>query len=41
MQSVALLDPLTSAEVQTGQIGMMTISDNRSLIERLIESVWR
>ncbi|KAA1257587.1 putative peptide zinc metalloprotease protein YydH [Rubripirellula obstinata] len=41
MQSVALLDPLTSAEVQTGQIGMMTISDNRSLVQRLIESVWR
>lgn len=41
MQSVAPLDPLTSVEVRTGQIGMMTISDNRSLVQRFIESVWR
>ena len=41
MQSVATLDPLTSAEVQAGQIGMMTISDNRSLFDRFIESVLR
>lgn len=41
MQSVALLDPLTSVEVQAGQIGMMRISDNRSLLDRVIESVWK
>jgi putative peptide zinc metalloprotease protein len=41
MQSVALLDPLTSVEVQAGQVGMMRISDNRSLLDRVIESVWK
>ena len=41
MQSIARLDPLTSGEVQVGQVGMMTISDNRSLVQRVSEMVWR
>ena len=36
LQSRTTLDPVTSIELRSGQIGMMTIDDNRSLFERLI-----
>ena len=39
MESITRLDPVTSAEIQTGQIGTMTISDNRSLVKRVVESM--
>ena len=35
LESLTPLDPVTSVELHAGQIGMMTISDNRSLIARL------
>lgn len=38
MESVTHLDPLTSVEVRSGQVGTMTISDNRSLIARLFDA---
>ena len=38
MESVTVLDPVTSAEVRAGQIGMMTIPDNRTLLSRLLDS---
>ena len=40
-ESLTPLDPVTSMETHAGQIGTMTISDNRSLITRLIDSVTR
>jgi hypothetical protein len=39
LQSVTILDPVTSVDVHAGQLGTMTISDNRSLIHRLFESM--
>jgi multidrug efflux pump subunit AcrA (membrane-fusion protein) len=39
LQSVTPLDPVTSVEIQAGQIGTMTIGDNRSLVARLIDTV--
>lgn len=36
LQSRTPLDPVISVELQSGQIGMMTIQDNRSLVTRLI-----
>ena len=41
LESVIRLDPITSMEVEAGQIGMMTIADNRSLITRLVEAIQR
>ncbi len=41
LQSVTALDPVTSVEVKAGQIGTMTISDNRSLIARLVDAMAR
>ena len=40
LESVAPLDPVTSAGVQAGQIGMMTIADDRSLVSRIMDSFW-
>ncbi|MEM8669706.1 MAG: site-2 protease family protein [Planctomycetota bacterium] len=39
LQSRTPLDPVTSAELNSGQLGMMTIKDNRSLFTRLITSL--
>ncbi|MFK8115286.1 MAG: site-2 protease family protein [Rubripirellula sp.] len=39
LESLTKLDPITSVEVHAGQIGMMTIADNRSLVTRLIETM--
>jgi putative peptide zinc metalloprotease protein len=39
LQSHTRLDAVTSAELRSGQLGMMTIQDNRSLLTRLIESL--
>jgi putative peptide zinc metalloprotease protein len=39
LQSITVLDPLTSVDVHVGQLGTLTISDNRSLIHRLVESM--
>lgn len=41
MESLTQLDPVTSVEVQAGQIGTMTISDNRSLVTRLLDVMTR
>ena len=41
MESLTKLDPVTSVEVQAGQIGTMTISDNRSLVTRLFDATTR
>jgi putative peptide zinc metalloprotease protein len=41
LESITRLDPITSVEVEAGQIGMMTIADNRSLITRLVEAIQR
>ena len=41
LQSVVPLDPATSAEIRAGQIGTITISDNRSLVARLVDVFWR
>jgi hypothetical protein len=38
LESVAPLDPITSAAIHAGQIGTMTIADNRSLMARLVDS---
>ncbi len=40
LESVTPLDPVTSAEVRAGQIGMMTIADDQSLISRIVDSFW-
>ena len=39
LQSVTPLDPVTSAEIHAGQVGTMTIGDDRSLVARLIDTV--
>ncbi|MDG2221163.1 MAG: peptidase M50 [Rubripirellula sp.] len=36
MQSFTPLDPVTSTQIHCGQIGVMTIQDNRSLLTRLV-----
>ena len=36
LQSFTPLDPVTSIQLHSGQLGMMTIQDNRSLLTRLI-----
>ena len=41
LQGLTLLDPVTSSELQDGQIGMMTIADNRSLVFRVWDSLTR
>ena len=41
MESLTPLDPVTSIEVQAGQIGTMTISDNRSLVARMLDVMTR
>ncbi len=41
MESLTSLDPVTSIEVQAGQIGTMTISDNRSLVARVLDAMTR
>jgi putative peptide zinc metalloprotease protein len=40
LESVAPLDPVTSSAIHAGQVGTMTISDDRSLITRLVDSMW-
>ncbi|MCG8648609.1 MAG: site-2 protease family protein [Pirellulales bacterium] len=40
LQSITRLDPITSAEVRCGQVGMMIISDNRSLATRLLDAAF-
>lgn len=37
LESVTKLDPVTSAEVRAGQVGTMTVSDDRSLLARLLD----
>jgi hypothetical protein len=37
LESIAPLDPVTSTAVHAGQIGTMTIADDRSLIARLLD----
>lgn len=39
MQSLTQLDPVTSVEVRAGQVGTMTISDNRALVTRLLDAL--
>ncbi|TWT80013.1 Peptidase family M50 [Planctomycetes bacterium CA13] len=39
LESITPLDPITSAEVRSGQLGTMTIHDNRPLLSRWIESI--
>ena len=39
MESVTALDPVASAKVQAGQVGVMTISDNVPLFVRLYQDV--
>lgn len=41
LQGLTKLDPVTSAEIHAGQIGTMTISDNRSLVTRTFEALTR
>ncbi len=41
LESRTLVDPVTSVEIRAGQIGMMTIADDRSLITRLFDSAKR
>ncbi|TWT50168.1 Peptidase family M50 [Rubripirellula amarantea] len=41
MESVVKLSALTSSEIQTGQLGAMTISDTRSLAARVMDSLKR
>ena len=40
LESVVPLDPVTSSTIHAGQIGMMTVNDNRSLMARLVDSFW-
>ncbi len=39
LESITRLDPITSNEVRCGQIGSMSISDNRPLLTRVIEAL--
>lgn len=39
MESVTRLDPITSSQIQSGQIGTMTIRDNQTFIHRLWNSL--
>ena len=39
LESVTSLDPLISAEIEAGQIGMMTVADNRSLFARVYSAL--
>jgi putative peptide zinc metalloprotease protein len=39
LESRTILDPATSASVRDGQIGMMTIADNRSLLTRVFDAM--
>lgn len=41
LESVTKLDPVTSVEIRAGQIGTMMISDNRSLVSRMLDSLRR
>ncbi|TWU43038.1 hypothetical protein Q31b_20730 [Novipirellula aureliae] len=38
LESISKLDPITSAEVRAGQLGKMTLADNRPLLSRIIDS---
>jgi len=40
LESLTKLDPITSAEIRAGQLGMMTLADNRPLLSRLIDSIF-
>ncbi len=40
LESVTPLNPITSAAIHAGQVGTMTISDDRPLIARLVDSLW-
>ena len=39
LESVTPLDPVTSASISAGQLGAMTISDNRSFVARLFDAI--
>lgn len=41
LESVIKLDPVASVEVHAGQIGMMTIADDRTLVTRVLENLKR
>ncbi|WP_442510884.1 efflux RND transporter periplasmic adaptor subunit [Novipirellula sp. SH528] len=38
-ESITKLDPITSAEVRAGQLGSMTIRDNRPVLSRIYEAI--
>ncbi|GAA5505191.1 efflux RND transporter periplasmic adaptor subunit [Novipirellula caenicola] len=39
LESITKLDPITSAEVRSGQLGSMTIRDNRPLLARVYDAI--
>ncbi|TWU59919.1 Peptidase family M50 [Rubripirellula tenax] len=39
MQSITHLDPITSLDIQAGQIGTMTIQDNHTIASRIFEAL--
>ncbi len=41
LESITKLDPVTSSEVRAGQLGTMTIRDNRPLLARISDAVVR
>ena len=41
LQSLTTVDPSTSTEIRAGQIGTMIIADDRPMLSRLIEAMWK